>query len=101
MCVSVILLLYPCPFDDESCTLSDSPPTRREYLVTSPPEFCADPKVDKLAGVPMPLKPSQGLFRLGAQIEKGGRGWIPLVFLFAWIKSGAQPGKRFCRTRPE
>ena len=49
----------------------------------------------------MPLKPSGSLFKLGAQIEKGGRGWIPLVFLFAWIKSGTQPGKRYSGSGPE
>jgi hypothetical protein len=49
----------------------------------------------------MPLKPSGRLFKLGAQIEKGGRGWIPLVFLFAWIKGGAQPSKRFMGSGPQ
>jgi Fe-S-cluster containining protein len=92
-----------CPFlENESCGIHPIRPLIcREYLVTSPPEFCAHPTVDKVAGVPMPLKPSQSLFRLGAQIEKGGRGWIPLVFLFAWIKSGAQPGERFSGSGPD
>jgi Fe-S-cluster containining protein len=92
-----------CPFlEDESCGIHPIRPLIcREYLVTSPPEFCAAPSIDRVAGVPMPLKPSGSLFKLGAQIEKGGRGWIPLVFLFAWIKSGAQPGERFSGTGPD
>jgi Fe-S-cluster containining protein len=92
-----------CPFlENESCGIHPIRPLIcREYLVTSPPEFCASPTVDTVAGVSMPLKPSQSLFKLGAQIEKGGRGWIPLVFLFAWMKSGAQPGSRFSGPGPD
>ena len=93
----------PCPFlENESCSIHPIRPLIcREYLVTSPLEFCAEPTVDKVAGVPMPLRPSLGLFRLGAQIEKGERGWIPLVFLFAWIKSGSHPGTFFSGPGPD
>jgi Fe-S-cluster containining protein len=97
LAIDYLAARVPCPFlEDESCGIHPIRPLIcREYLVTSPPEFCANPTSETVEGVPMPLKPSQSLFRLGAQIEKGGRGWIPLVFLFAWMKSGAQPGMRF------
>lgn len=80
---------------------SQSAIRRQDYLVTSPPGFSESPTVDLVTEVPMLLKTSVSLFRLGAQIEKGGRGWIPWVFLFAWIKSSAQPGKRFSGSGPE
>jgi Fe-S-cluster containining protein len=96
LAIDYLAAKVPCPFlENESCGVHPIRPLIcREYLVTSPPEFCALPSVDKVSGVPMPLKPSLGLFRLGAKTEKNGRGWIPLVFLLAWIKSGARPGDR-------
>jgi hypothetical protein len=103
LAIDYLAAKIPCPFlENESCGIHPIRPLIcREYLVTSPPEFCAAPSVDRVEGVPMPLKPSGSLFKLGAHIEKGGRGWIPLVFLFAWIKSGAHPGQRFTGSGPE
>jgi Fe-S-cluster containining protein len=97
LAIDYLAAKIPCPFlENESCSIHPIRPLIcREYLVTSSPEFCAAPSEHKVEGVPMPLKPSGSLFKLGAQIEKSGRGWIPLVFLFAWIKSDAHPGKRF------
>ena len=103
LAIDYLAAKIPCPFlEDERCSIhSTRPLICREYLVTSPPQFCEAPSVDLVAGVPMPLRPSLSLFRLGAQIEKGGRGWFPLVFLFAWIQSGAQPGDRFSGPGPD
>jgi hypothetical protein len=33
------------------------------------------------------------LYSFGQQMEQDRRGWIPLVFLLAWKKSGVKPGK--------
>ena len=103
LAIDYLAAKIPCPFlENECCGIHPIRPLIcREYLVTSPPEFCAAPSVDKVQGVPMPLKSSGSLFKLGAQIEKGGHGWIPLVFLFAWIKSGAHPGQRDPGTGPD
>lgn len=83
-----------CPFlEDESCSIHPFRPLScREYLVTSPPELCEDPSVNQVAGVLLPLKLSRVLYAFGQQLEQDHRGWIPLVFLLAWGKSGAAPG---------
>lgn len=49
-----------CPFlEDESCSIHpDRPISCREYLVMSPPEYCADPDRKGLAPVGLPLKTS-------------------------------------------
>jgi Fe-S-cluster containining protein len=84
----------PCPFlEDESCSIHPIRPLScREYLVTSPPQLCRDPSVHDVTGVQLPLRLSRALFAFGEQMEQDRRGWIPLVFLFAWAKSGAKPG---------
>ena len=93
----------PCPFlEQESCSIHPIRPVIcREYLVTSPPEFCASPTAETVRVVPMPLKASQGLFRLGAEVEQGGRGWIPLVFLKAWMQYSLRPGDAITGSGPE
>jgi Fe-S-cluster containining protein len=92
-----------CPFlVDESCSIHPIRPLIcREYLVTSPPEFCVDPSRDKVAGVPVPVRLSRTMFRIGAQLEGGRCGWIPLVFLFAWMRGGRRPGDAIRGDGPE
>ena len=84
-----------CPFlENESCSIHPIRPLScREYMVTSPPALCADPSVHSVAGVQLPLKLSHALYAFGRQIEENGRGWLPLVFLLAWSRSGAKPGE--------
>lgn len=93
----------PCPFlEDESCGIHPMRPLScREYLVTSPPALCADPASHAVAGVQLPLKLSRVLYTFGRELERDARGWIPLVFLLAWGKSGAQPGERVAGTGEE
>ena len=92
-----------CPFlEDESCSIHPIRPLScREYLVTSPPELCQDPSVNNVAGVQLPLRLSRAMFAFGQQIEQDRRGWIPLVFLLAWGKSGAKPGEAVAGTGGE
>ncbi len=84
----------PCPFlVNESCSIHPIRPLIcREYIVTSPPELCNDPSVNNVVGVRLPVKLSHALFAFGQQMERDPRGWVPLVFLLAWGKSGAKPG---------
>jgi Fe-S-cluster containining protein len=93
----------PCPFlENESCSIhAIRPLSCREYLVTSPPALCQDPSVNQVAGVMLPLKLSRVLYSFGQQLEQDRRGWIPLVFLLAWGKSGAKPGDHFSGTGEE
>jgi Fe-S-cluster containining protein len=93
----------PCPFlENESCSIHPIRPLScREYLVTSPPELCQDPSVHEVSGIRLPLKLSRALFAFGQRMEQDPRGWIPLVFLLAWGKSGARPGDRVAGSGPE
>ena len=92
----------PCPFlEDESCSIhSIRPLICREYLVSSSPEHCADPAKLQVAPIRLPLNFSRILNAVGAMVEDDSRGWIPLVFLFAWMKSGAHPGDAISGTGP-
>ncbi|HVT97172.1 MAG TPA: YkgJ family cysteine cluster protein [Acidobacteriaceae bacterium] len=93
----------PCPFlENESCSIHPIRPLScREYLVTSPPVLCQDPAAHPVAGLQFPLKLSRTLYNLGRQIEQDPRGWIPLVFLPAWGKSGFRPGEHVAGTGEE
>lgn len=93
----------PCPFlENESCGIHPIRPLScREYLVTSPPELCADPSVHTVSGVRLPIKLSRALYSFGQEMEQDRRGWIPLVFLMAWRKSGAKPGEYVSGTGEE
>ena len=92
-----------CPFlEEESCSIHPIRPLIcREYLVTSPPEFCQDPSTNQVAGVPIPIKLSKTLMALGARLENNATGWIPLVFLFAWMRGNAHPGNAIKGVGPE
>ena len=94
LALDYLMLRVACPFlVDESCSIhAIRPLICREYLVTSPAEFCVFPTRDKVTGVPVPVKLSSAMFKLGVDVEGGVRGWIPLVFLFAWMKAGVRPG---------
>jgi Fe-S-cluster containining protein len=93
----------PCPFlEDESCSIHPIRPLIcREYLVTSPPEHCFDPATLQVVPVHVPLHFSRVLNRIGAELEHDARGWIPLVFLFAWMKAGAHPGEAVAGPGPQ
>jgi Fe-S-cluster containining protein len=93
----------PCPFlEDESCSIHPMRPLAcREYLVSSPPEHCYDPATLKAVPVPLPLHFSRTLSRIGAELENDSRGWIPLLFLFAWMKAGAHPGEAISGEGPQ
>lgn len=64
-----------CPFlEDEACSIHpDRPLSCREYLVVSPPEFCADlsPAME-----PLILEATPSLALLRADLRDG---WLPLV----------------------
>ncbi len=92
-----------CPFlEDESCSIHPIRPLScREYLVTSPAELCADPLRNQIEGIALPLKLSRALFQLGRESEADAAGLIPLVFLFAWMRSGSRPGDSYTGSGPE
>jgi Fe-S-cluster containining protein len=92
-----------CPFlEEESCSIHPiRPMSCREYVVTSPAKYCSDPSTLQVEGVGLRLRLSRALYRMGAEIEPGSRGWIPLVFLLAWMDGGFAPGEAFEGSGPE
>lgn len=79
----------PCPFlKDESCSIyKNRPLTCREYLVTSPAEYCADPFTDgdKIKPVEIGLKPSQAIYKMAVRQKDGQEiNFVPLVALLKW-----------------
>lgn len=92
-----------CPFlDNETCSIhADRPLACREYLVTSPPDFCSTPTQEGVVPVPV-AKLSvamRGLDKDRAEADTAGR-WFPVALLMDWSKGRPKrsPAKR---TGPE
>jgi Fe-S-cluster containining protein len=94
-------LRIPCPFlEDESCSIyPDRPLICREYLVTSPAENCANPKLDNIEGVPLPVRVSRLLPDFGDAPGTVPTEWIPLVLAPEWVES--HPDQAVARPAPE
>lgn len=84
-----------CPFlVDESCSIHPIRPLIcREYMVVTPPEYCAEPGHTAARGVVLPVRPSRALIKLSKRVEDDGQGWLPLVFLLSWMTANIEPGK--------
>lgn len=90
-----------CPFlEEESCSIHENRPLIcREFLVTSPPEHCADPAGKRVEGVKLPLHLSNVLARFA---EPGAPGLVPRVVLplaLEWAE--AHPDDSPTRPGPE
>ena len=70
----------PCPFlEDECCSIHPQRPLAcREYLVTSPAAYCAQPSGEQVRVLPLAGKPSRALMGLEASAAPGGQGWVAL-----------------------
>lgn len=93
----------PCPFlENESCSIHPIRPlVCREYLVTSPAELCRDPSAHQISPIHLPLRASSALYKMGQELTRETRGWIPLIFLLAWTKRGVQAGSYYAGTGEE
>ncbi len=91
----------PCPFlEEESCSIyADRPLVCREFLVTSPPEFCADPAGRRVEGVKLPVRLSNVLARLADPATPGPRPHVVLPLALEW--AAARPGEVPMRPGPE
>lgn len=71
----------PCPFlENESCSIHESRPIAcREFLVTSPPEYCAEPDGRPIEPVPLLLKLSDNVKRVGREELTQTPGLITLI----------------------
>ena len=70
-------------------------------MVISPPELCDDPAALNPTPARMPMNFFRSLTQIGGELENDHRGWIPLLFLFAWMKAGAHPGQRVSGDGPQ
>jgi Fe-S-cluster containining protein len=93
----------PCPFlEQESCSIHPLRPiVCREFLVVSPPEHCADPAHLETKHVSLPIRFSRVLNAIAADAQPETPGWIPLVLLMRWMKTGARPGDAVSGTGPD
>jgi Fe-S-cluster containining protein len=82
-----------CPFlVDESCSIhAERPLACREYLVTSPAANCAQPSADTVRMVPLSMKVSSALRRVGGAVPGG---YVPLVLALSWAAAHPAPGQR-------
>jgi Fe-S-cluster containining protein len=81
----------PCPFlEDESCSIHpDRPLACREYMVTSPAEYCAKQEPGTVRGVSIPAEVSRAV----RAVDKGSSpvGWVPLLLALDWADGHAPP----------
>jgi Fe-S-cluster containining protein len=91
----------PCPFlEDESCSIhADRPLVCREFLVTSPPELCANPAGRRVEGVKLPVRLSNVLARLADPATQGPMPHVLLPLLME--RAEARPGDGTMRPGPE
>jgi Fe-S-cluster containining protein len=95
----------PCPFlEEESCSIyPDRPIACREYLVTSPPEHCAEPATDAVRGVQLPLKVWTALARFDKVLPSAQTiRWVPLILAPDWAaenpeEADPRPGPELAR----
>jgi hypothetical protein len=76
----------PCPFlENEACGIHAQRPIGcREYNVTSPPAWCADPTAGPIARIPLPQPLSAPLARLTAELSGSRPLLVPLSLAPVW-----------------
>ena len=86
----------PCPFLlAESCSIHPQRPVAcREFNVTSPAEWCADPYNHDITKIPMPLPLSAPLARLTAELTGTKPRLIPLTLALRWAAENADLHRR-------
>jgi Fe-S-cluster containining protein len=94
-------LSIACPFlEDESCSIHEARPLAcREYLVTSPAANCAHPTAESIEMVPLPVRLSHTLARLGDEGVFGSSRWLALVLALEFAQT--HPERSLLRPGPE
>lgn len=93
----------PCPFlEDETCSIYEERPLAcREYLVTSPPQNCANPDRAGVERLPLLARPSDALI-LSCADEAAADGPIPAILLVQLLEwSDQHPPSGELRIGPE
>jgi len=80
-----------CPFlEDESCLIyAQRPLACREFVVTTPPEFCARPAEAKTQRIEALANVSGAIRSIDSNHEAQNR-WIPLVLALEWAEANQQ-----------
>ncbi len=91
----------PCPFlEDESCSIHpDRPLVCREYLVTSPAENCSDPKPTNIEKVPIFMRPSKAMLKVGRSSNSEGMSSLMMIEALDFVERN--PDRFPLRTGPE
>lgn len=78
----------PCPFlEDESCSIHPVRPLIcREYLVTSPAENCQAPTAETIRKVPIAMKPSNAMLKVGRTKNSAGMSSLMLIEALDFVK---------------
>jgi len=81
-------LRLPCIFlENDACSIYEHRPAAcREYLVTSPAEWCQDTEKNPVQQLPIPLRAGTVLALLWADLTGGPVRLIPLPVAFQWVQ---------------
>lgn len=81
-------LQISCPFlENESCSIHKTRPVAcREYLVTSPPEFCADAEGKGVENVEFFLKVKNALITMSREKTTEKLPFVPLIAALDWAE---------------
>jgi len=91
----------PCPFlEDGACSIHQVRPLScREFLVTSPAEYCSNPNELDVVTVDIPTRISNAFAALGENDPHFTTYWIPLVLAPYWQQM--HPKQRSKKTGPQ
>jgi len=93
--MSYFRLGIACPFlENEACSIHPDRPVKcREYLVTSPAEYCRAPTAETIRPVELPFQMWTMLARLENASPSKKIRWVPLILALEWADSHAQEPK--------
>ncbi len=79
----------PCPFlEEESCSIHPNRPLAcREYLVTSPAEFCARPTAETIRQLIFKVKPSIAVLETSMTKNLGNAFFVPMIQALEWAEN--------------
>ena len=90
-----------CPLlEGGACSIyAERPLVRRQYMVVTPPEWCSDPKGNKIQVPQLPFDSWETLARTAGEGPEVLNLWVPLVLAPKWPRSHPEPAPTF--TGPE
>lgn len=84
-----------CPFlENDACSIHPVRPLScREFLATSPPKECSQPREMKIRSVDIPTRISNVLSRVETDKKEGTFEWVPLSMALSWAGGHQEPPK--------